>query len=112
MRYVRGGHADGPWRPLADGASFTIWLDGEALRVDPANEAAVTAKFGVPPASVADYLALASGVAEADLALLKAQAPLLVARAAESERLDWMGFLSQAQAWWRQQANRGLEAAG
>ncbi len=43
MRYVRGGHADGPWRPLADGAHFTIWLDGEALRVDPANEAAVAA---------------------------------------------------------------------
>jgi hypothetical protein len=43
MRYVRGGHADGPWRPLANGALFTIWLDGEALRVDSANEAAAAA---------------------------------------------------------------------
>lgn len=48
MRYVHGGHADGAWRPLADGAHFTIWLDGEALRVDPANEAAVAAMK--PPA--------------------------------------------------------------
>ena len=48
MRYVHGGHADGAWRPLADGAYFTIWLDGEALRVDPANEAAVAAMK--PPA--------------------------------------------------------------
>jgi len=43
MRYVRGGHADGPWRPLANGAHFTIWLDGQALRAEAANEAAVTA---------------------------------------------------------------------
>jgi hypothetical protein len=43
MRYVHGGHADGPWRPLANGAHFTIWLDGQALRVEAANEAAVTA---------------------------------------------------------------------
>jgi hypothetical protein len=43
MRYVRGDHADGPWRPLANGALFTIWLDGQALRVDSANEAAVAA---------------------------------------------------------------------
>ena len=43
MRYIHGGHADGPWRPLANGALFAIWLDGQALRVDSANEAAVTA---------------------------------------------------------------------
>ncbi len=43
MRHVRGGHADGPWRPLADATLFTIWLDGQALRVDAANEAAVAA---------------------------------------------------------------------
>jgi len=48
MRYVHGGHADGPWRPLANGALFSIWLDGAALRVDPANEAAVAAMK--PPA--------------------------------------------------------------
>jgi hypothetical protein len=43
-------------------------------------------------------------VAEADLALLKAQAPLLVARAAETEKLDWSAFLQQGQQWLRQQA--------
>ncbi len=48
MRYVHGGHADGPWRPLANGALFTIWLDSEALRVGPANEAAAAAMR--PPA--------------------------------------------------------------
>jgi len=31
--------------------------------------------------------------------LLKQQAPLLVARAAERERLDWNGFLQQAREW-------------
>ena len=50
MRHVRGGHADGPWTPLADAALFTIWLDGQALRVDAANEAAVAA---VKPAATA-----------------------------------------------------------
>jgi hypothetical protein len=43
MRYVHGGHADGPWQPLANGALFKISLDGEALRVDAANEAAIAA---------------------------------------------------------------------
>jgi hypothetical protein len=43
MRHVHGGHADGPWRPLANGAYFTVWLEGEALRVDAANEAAASA---------------------------------------------------------------------
>jgi hypothetical protein len=50
MRHVRGGHADGRWTPLADAALFTIWLDGQALRVDAANEAAVAA---VKPAATA-----------------------------------------------------------
>lgn len=50
MRHVRGGHADGPWTPMADAALFTIWLDGQALRVDAANEAAVAA---VKPAATA-----------------------------------------------------------
>ncbi|MGC6482812.1 MAG: DUF697 domain-containing protein [Synechococcus sp.] len=50
-------------------------------------------------ASMADWLALYAGVAEPDLALLKRQAPLLVAQAAERERLDWQGFLQQAGRW-------------
>jgi hypothetical protein len=40
MRHVLGGHADGPWQPLADGALFTVRLDGKVLRVEPANQAA------------------------------------------------------------------------
>lgn len=47
MRHVRGGHADGPWQPLADGALFTVRLDGKALRVEPANQAA--AAVSTPP---------------------------------------------------------------
>jgi hypothetical protein len=47
MRHVLGGHADGPWQPLADGALFTVRLDGKALRVEPANQAA--AAVSTPP---------------------------------------------------------------
>ena len=49
--------------------------------------------------SMADWLALNAGVAEPDLAMLKQQAPLLVAKAAEEERLDWSGFLQQSRHW-------------
>jgi hypothetical protein len=57
---------------------------------------------------MADYLALASGVPEAELqALLQRQAPLLVARAAEEEKLNWSSFLQQGQEWLRQQASAG-----
>ena len=49
--------------------------------------------------SMADWLAINAGVAEPDLKLLKQQAPLLVARAAEEERLDWPGFLQQSKQW-------------
>jgi hypothetical protein len=57
--------------------------------------------------AMADYLALAAGVPEAELeGLLQRQAPLLVARAAEEERLDWGGFLQQGRQWlqdWQRQ---------
>ena len=49
--------------------------------------------------SMADWLALTSGVAEPDLLALKQQAPILVARAAEEERLNWSGFLRQSREW-------------
>ena len=75
------------------------WLVGSAVQ---ALSAAYLTR--VVARAMADYLALASGVAEADLALLKAQAPLLVARAAETEKLDWSAFLQQGQQWLRQQA--------
>lgn len=54
--------------------------------------------------AMADVLALSSGVAEADLQAIRLQAPLLVARAAESERLDWPAFLHQGRQWVLRQA--------
>jgi len=74
-----------------DGGS---WLAAGALQA--LSAAYLTRVVG---ASMADWMALNAGVAEPDLALLKQQAPLLVARAAERERLDWNGFLQQAREW-------------
>jgi len=53
--------------------------------------------------AMADVLALSAGVSEPDLARIRLEAPLLVARAAEEERLDWAGFLGQARRWWEGQ---------
>lgn len=60
--------------------------------------------------SMADWLALNSGVDELDLEELKRQAPLLVAKAAETERLDWAGFLQQATRWVRESAGKSFQA--
>jgi hypothetical protein len=57
-------------------------------------------------------LALSVGVPEPDLAAIQRQAPLLVARAAEAEKLDWAAFLEQARQWLRSQSAAGLPAAG
>ena len=48
---------------------------------------------------MADWLAINAGVDELDLAVLKQQAPLLVARAAEEERMNWNGFVQQSRDW-------------
>jgi hypothetical protein len=53
--------------------------------------------------AMADVLALSAGVPEADLAAIRRQAPMLVARAAEAEKLDWAGFLQQGSDWLGQQ---------
>ena len=53
----------------------------------------------VVAASMADWMALNAGVAQPDLDLLKQQAPLLVAKAAEQEQLDWPVFLQQSRQW-------------
>ncbi len=74
-----------------DGGS---WLAAGALQA--LSAAYLTRVVG---ASMADWMALNAGVAEPDLALLKQQAPLLVAQAAERERLDWHAFLRQAREW-------------
>ena len=57
---------------------------------------------------MADLLALSAGVSEPDLARIRLEAPLLVARAAEEERLNWSGFLSQGRQWLQEE----LAAAG
>ena len=78
------------------------WLVGGALQA--LSAAYLTRVVG---RAMADYLALAAGVPEAELeGLLQRQAPLLVARAAEEERLDWGGFLQQGRQWlqdWQRQ---------
>jgi hypothetical protein len=53
---------------------------------------------------MADVLALSSGVSEPDLERIKREAPLIVARAAESEKLDWQAFLQQGRQWLTSQA--------
>jgi uncharacterized protein (DUF697 family) len=74
------------------------WLVGGALQA--LSAAYLTRVVG---RAMADYMALAAGVPEAELErLLQQQAPLLVARAAEEEKLDWAGFLQQAQQWLQQ----------
>lgn len=49
--------------------------------------------------SMADWLALSAGVDAPDLVALQQQAPLLVARAAQEERLNWSGFLQDSRQW-------------
>jgi uncharacterized protein (DUF697 family) len=74
------------------------WLVGGALQA--LSAAYLTRVVG---RAMADYMALAAGVPEAELErLLQQQAPVLVARAAEEEKLDWAGFLQQAQQWVQQ----------
>ncbi|MCP9773578.1 YcjF family protein [Synechococcus sp. Tobar12-5m-g] len=72
----------------------STWLVGSALQ---ALSAAYLTR--VVARAMADVMALSSGLPETDLAELRRQAPLLVARAAEAERLDWSGFLAQARTW-------------
>ena len=80
------------------------WLVGSALQA--LSAAYLTRVVG---RAMADYMALAAGVPEADLqALLQRQAPLLVAQAADAEKLDWSAFLQQAQAWVRQEQQSPL----
>ncbi|MFM7313872.1 MAG: YcjF family protein [Cyanobium sp.] len=73
------------------------WLVGGALQA--LSAAYLTRVVGH---AMADVLALSSGVAEADLAAIRRQAPMLVSRAAEAERIDWNGFLQQGRQWLQQ----------
>lgn len=75
------------------------WLVGGSLQA--LSAAYLTRVVG---RAMADTLALSAGVAEPDLERIRREAPLLVARAAEQERLDWGDFLRQGRRWWQQQA--------
>ncbi len=57
--------------------------------------------------AMADTLARSVGVAEPDLERIRREAPLLVAQAAEAEKLDWPAFLRQARQWLLDQAPAG-----
>jgi hypothetical protein len=74
------------------------WLVGGALQA--LSAAYLTRVVG---RALADVLALTAGVSEPDLARIRLEAPLLVARAAEQEKLDWAGFLGQGRQWLGQQ---------
>ena len=74
------------------------WLIGGALQA--LSAAYLTRVVGH---AMADVLALSAGVSDADLAAIRRQAPMLVARAAEAEKLDWAAFLQQGMDWLRQQ---------
>lgn len=78
------------------------WLVGGALQA--LSAAYLTRVVGH---AMADVLALSSGVTEVDLAAIRHQAPMLVSRAAEEERIDWSGFLNQARQWLQQQRAAG-----
>ena len=92
-------------------AQGVVELSGQALlglaKLDGASWIAAGAMQGLSAAyltrvvgvSMADWMALNVGVAEPDLEELKRQAPLLVARAAEQERLNLAGFAQQAHEW-------------
>ena len=83
------------------------WLVGSALQ---ALSAAYLTR--VVATAMADMLALSVGVPEPDLEAIKRQAPLLVARAAEAEKLDWSAFLDQGRQWLGAQAGDGVAAIG
>tara|TARA_B100000965_G_scaffold132091_1_gene110093 strand:+ start:169 stop:1524 length:1356 start_codon:yes stop_codon:yes gene_type:complete len=55
--------------------------------------------------SIADWMALNNGVSQPDLELIKQQAPQLVSKAAELEKVDWVGFLKQSKEWIKSQSN-------
>jgi len=90
------------WSTQALGAALRLhhagWLIGGAMQA--LSAAYLTRVVG---RAMADVLALSAGVSEPDLEAIRRQAPVLVARAAEAEKLDWVSFLQQGMDWLRQQ---------
>lgn len=89
------------WSSQALASAFkldgTTWLLGGTLQA--LSAAYLTRVIGH---AMADLMARSVGVSEPDLVAIKAEAPLLVARAAEAERLQWGAFLQEALSWLRQ----------
>ncbi len=77
----------------------TSWFAAGSLQA--LNAAYLTRVVG---RSMADWLALNNGVAEPDLDALKNQAPQLVSKAADEERVDWSAFLKQSSVWLKERA--------
>jgi uncharacterized protein (DUF697 family) len=75
------------------------WLLGSAVQA--LSAAYLTRVVG---RAMADTLARSVGVAEPDLERIRREAPLLVAQAAEAEKLDWLAFLGQGRQWLAEQA--------
>ena len=55
--------------------------------------------------SISDWMALNNGVTQLDLELIKHQAPQLVSKAAELEKVDWVAFIKQSKDWIHSQSN-------
>jgi len=83
------------------------WLVGGAIQ---ALSAAYLTR--VVSHAMADVLALSVGVEAGDLERLRRQAPVLVAQAAEAEKVDWGQFLQQAREWCLQQGTRSGSPLG
>jgi len=77
------------------------WLAGGAVQA--LSAAYLTRVVGH---AMADVLALSAGVAAPDLERIRREAPLMVARAAEAERIDWAGFLQQGRDWLRSEGGQ------
>jgi hypothetical protein len=75
------------------------WLLGSAVQA--LSAAYLTRVVG---RALADTLARSVGVADPDLERIRREAPLLVAQAAEAEKLDWPAFLRQGRQWLAEQA--------
>jgi uncharacterized protein (DUF697 family) len=70
------------------------WLVGSAIQA--LSAAYLTRVVG---RAMADTLARSAGVSEPDLERLRREAPLLVAQAADAEKLDWGAFVQQGRQW-------------
>lgn len=90
------------WSSQAVAGAFKLhggtWLVGGSLQA--LSAAYLTRVIGH---AMADLMARSAGVSEPDLEAIKAEAPLLVAKAAEAEKLNWGGFLQEARGWLIQQ---------